>query len=240
METKTGFDLNQSVREWRDSLASSAAVRADELDELEQHLRDSMVELRARQLTEEESFFIATRRLGSGEVLTREFSKVNPRRVWPARLCWMIGGVFLYQSFSSVGSGPQMLMQHAFRSINGHWLGLLTVLFNWFVMLAPVGGFLWLTTARPQFLRRWSQRCLHHPVLTVIAFLIFGVVVLALGWLPTLLFYKNYGAFSPEILSRMETIRIWQVFGFSVLQYILGPSAVVYLARRSLKPRLAN
>jgi len=75
METKTGFDLNQSIRQWRDALAQSAALRAAELDELEQHLRDSMAELHARQLTEEESFLIATRRLGSGEVLTRNFQK---------------------------------------------------------------------------------------------------------------------------------------------------------------------
>ena len=90
MEATPRFDLNQSVRQWRETLAQSATMRADELDELEHHLRDSMAQLRVRPLSEEESFLIATRRLGGGEILTREFSKVNPGRVWQSRLCWML------------------------------------------------------------------------------------------------------------------------------------------------------
>ncbi len=75
METKSDFDLNQNIRQWRDALAQSATMRAEELDELEHHLRDSMTQLRERPLTEEESFLIAARRLGGGEILTREFAK---------------------------------------------------------------------------------------------------------------------------------------------------------------------
>lgn len=241
METKTGFDLNQSIGQWRDSLASSAALRAEELDELEHHLRDSMAELRTRQLTEEESFLIAARRLGSGEVLTREFSKLNPNRVWPTRLCWMMAGIFLYQWLGSVsGSCTRMLVQYAPPSLNGNWLGLFIVLINWIGLLAPMFGFLWLMTARPKFVARWSQYCVHHPVLTTIGLLIAGGVVFAVAQSPVFLLARKSGSLSTEALARWQTTSLWQLFGYSLLQYILLPCAVVYLARRALKSRRAK
>ena len=241
METKTGFDLNQSIGHWRDSLAQSAALRVEALDELEHHLRDSMAELRARQLSEEESFLIATHRLGGGEALTREFSKVNPSRVWPTRLCWMIAGIFLYQWMGSVsGTGTRMLIQYVPTSVNGHWLGLFIVLIDWIVLLAPVFGFLWLMTARPKLVARWSQHCVHHPVLTAIGLLISGAVAFAVTQLPVFLFARNFGTPSPEALARWQTTNLWRVFGYSLLQNILLPFVVVYLARRALKPRLAK
>ena len=241
METKTGFDLNQSIRQWRDSLAQSAALRGEELDELEHHLRDSMSELRARQLTEEESFLIAARRFGSGEVLTREFSKVNPNRVWPTRLCWMMAGIFLCQWLGSVsGTVTRMLVQYAPLSVNGHWLGLLMVLIQWIGLLAPVLGFLWLMTARPKFVAHWSQCCVHHPVMTTTVLLISGAVVIAVVQLPFFLLARTFGFPSPEATLRWETIRYWEVFGHSLLQYILLPCAVVYLARCNLKQRPAK
>ena len=87
MENPTSFDLNQNVRKWRDALEQSATARADDLDELERHLRDSVERLRAKELSEEEAFFVAARRLGSPEILTHEFAKVNSGRVWRSRLC---------------------------------------------------------------------------------------------------------------------------------------------------------
>ena len=46
--TSTPFDLNQAIQQWRDGLAQSPAIRGENLDELEVHLRDSVATLQAR------------------------------------------------------------------------------------------------------------------------------------------------------------------------------------------------
>jgi len=89
MENKTPFDLNAAVQRWRAELAKSPNFRADDLDELESHVRDSEASLRALGLTSEEAFLIAVRRTGAGDVIAAEFATVNRSYVWQSRLLWM-------------------------------------------------------------------------------------------------------------------------------------------------------
>jgi|SoiMethySBSTD1v2_1073268.scaffolds.fasta_scaffold94369_4 hypothetical protein len=92
MENQTSFDLNGAIQRWRRELEKSASFRADDLEELESHLRDSESSLRAQGLTAEEAFLIAVRRTGSGEVLAAEFATINGSSVWLDRLLWMSMG----------------------------------------------------------------------------------------------------------------------------------------------------
>jgi hypothetical protein len=92
MEKQTSFDLNAAIQGWRNELAKSGSFRADDLDELESHLRDSESSLRAQGLTVEEAFLIAARRTGAGDVLAAEFATINGSSVWLDRLLWMITG----------------------------------------------------------------------------------------------------------------------------------------------------
>src|SRR5205814_1318591 len=92
MENQTSFDLGAAIQRWRGELAKSASFRADDLEELEMHLRDSQTSLRAQGLTAEEAFLIAARRTGSGDVLAAEFAAINGTSVWPDRLLWMATG----------------------------------------------------------------------------------------------------------------------------------------------------
>ena len=71
------FDLNAAVRDWREQLTQSPQFRVENLAELESHLRDSVARLQGPELSEEEAFVIATRRVGSVEQLATEFEKVN-------------------------------------------------------------------------------------------------------------------------------------------------------------------
>ena len=82
MENETPFDLEDAIRKWRDSLIQSSRLRAEELEELELHLRDSLSALQKRGLSEEEAWIIAQKRLGQREVLKNEFAKVTS----PAKL----------------------------------------------------------------------------------------------------------------------------------------------------------
>ena len=90
METRTPFDLNHAIQQWRADLAQSAAFRGENLDELETHLRDSVAAWQARDLSAEEAFYIAAKRVGSGAVLVKEFGKVNVTNIWVERCLWAL------------------------------------------------------------------------------------------------------------------------------------------------------
>ena len=97
MESPSPFDLNDAIRRWHRSLSESPAFRADDLEELESHARGSVATLVASGLSEEEAFFVATRRMGNAESLREEFAKVNSGHLWLHRALWMLGGILLSQ-----------------------------------------------------------------------------------------------------------------------------------------------
>ena len=95
MENPAQFDLNERICVWRERLLNAAALKHGDVAELEAHLRDGCADLRTRGLSEEEAFLVAARRLGHGDQLDREFSKVNAGRVWLTRGLWMLAGIQL-------------------------------------------------------------------------------------------------------------------------------------------------
>jgi hypothetical protein len=99
MKNIGSFDLDRSIRAWREHLAQSPALQRENLDELESHIRDSIATLQTRGLSESEAFLIASGRIGVGRQLEDEFEKVNRNGIWLERLLWMLIGV---QSWSLV------------------------------------------------------------------------------------------------------------------------------------------
>jgi hypothetical protein len=110
METTTAFDLNHEITRWRQTLGQSPALRADNLDELESHLRDTVEELEGKGLSSEEAFVLATRRLGPVEPVEAEFAKVNPSGVWLHRVLWMLVGV---QAWALIGGLSRLVGEAA-------------------------------------------------------------------------------------------------------------------------------
>ena len=96
MENISQFDLNRALQLWLARLGQSPQVKAENLTELESHVRDSVLQLQTKGLSSEESFLVATHRVGSPEKLEPEFAKVN-RSPWNM----IIHGVIL--AFFSVG-----------------------------------------------------------------------------------------------------------------------------------------
>ncbi len=242
METKAGFDLNQSIHQWRDALAQSAALRTEELDELEHHLRDSVLQLRERQLSEEESFLVAARRLGGNERLAHEFGKVNPGRVWRSRLIWMLSGVFLLYFSNGL---PNLVSQFVWRvaapnGINGHLLGLLVVLARWTAVFVPFAAFLWFTSGRPQFLSRWKGHASERPVRTALALIFLSLLALGFEYLPSLFVASRWGIPSPKLMATFHALTAWQTIGHGLLMTILIPIVIVWLVRQSDRLRKAN
>jgi hypothetical protein len=93
METPTPFDLNQAIQRWRDNLEQTPAFRTENLNELESHLRDSIATLQSKQLSTEETFLLATRRVGNTAALEAEFGKYNSSALWLDRALWIFVGV---------------------------------------------------------------------------------------------------------------------------------------------------
>jgi hypothetical protein len=104
MENPPQFDLNESIQRWRANLEASSAFHATDLNELEGHLRDSITTLQTKELSLEEAFWVATKRLGSQETLCTEFGKVNGERIWLSRALWLVAGSLLIGAIASLSS----------------------------------------------------------------------------------------------------------------------------------------
>ena len=96
MEEPTPFDLNEAIRRWQQNLGASPAFAADNLEELASHLCASVQRLKEAGLSEEESFLVASRRLGGADALNCEFSKLNRDGIWRVRASWMLAGMLVY------------------------------------------------------------------------------------------------------------------------------------------------
>lgn len=96
MATQTRFDLNAAMEGWRNELAAQPQLSSDDRRELEKHLADTMAELRQRGLNEEESFWLARRRIGRPKQLAEEFEKADPVGVWRERVFWMALAILIF------------------------------------------------------------------------------------------------------------------------------------------------
>jgi len=74
--------LNTALADWREKLRQSPHFRAENLDELESHLRDSVSVLQTKGLTADEAFMIGTRRIGAPGALEGQFAAENGGRGW--------------------------------------------------------------------------------------------------------------------------------------------------------------
>lgn len=110
METTTPFDLNRAIQQWRKNLAQSPAIRAENLDELEIHLRDSVAALQSRDLTAGESFLVATKRVGGGAALGKEFGKVNLQTIWIERVLWALVIMQIWGLIGRFASGLGLIL----------------------------------------------------------------------------------------------------------------------------------
>ena len=76
------FDLESQIRKWRSHVQAAGTLGAQDVEELESHLRDSIDELTGRGVSVEEAFIVSIRRMGDAEALHDEFAKVSTERVW--------------------------------------------------------------------------------------------------------------------------------------------------------------
>jgi len=81
--------VEAQIAEWRAYIAGAPGIDGRDVDELEDHLRDQIAELKAAGLTADEGFLIAVKRLGDVDGLSREFAREHSGRLWKQLL---VGG----------------------------------------------------------------------------------------------------------------------------------------------------
>jgi hypothetical protein len=74
--------IEAQIREWRSYLLRRRTIHDVDVDELEDHLRSEISELGDAGLSNDESFLVAVKRLGSVNELAMEFAREQSSRLW--------------------------------------------------------------------------------------------------------------------------------------------------------------
>jgi hypothetical protein len=74
--------LEEHIAEWRAYLSRRQAIHAADVEELEDHLRNQVSDLKTAGLDEEEAFLIAVKRIGDLDTLSQEYAREYSERLW--------------------------------------------------------------------------------------------------------------------------------------------------------------
>jgi hypothetical protein len=74
--------LEDQIAQWRAYLRRRQAVHGSDVAELEGHLRDQLTALTEAGLAGDEAFFVAVKRMGNLDALSREFARAHSERLW--------------------------------------------------------------------------------------------------------------------------------------------------------------
>jgi hypothetical protein len=82
--------MEERIGAWRSYVLRRQAIDGMDVDELEDHLRTQVADLREAGLDEEEAFLIAVKRLGDLDSLSREYAREYSERLWawPSPRAW--------------------------------------------------------------------------------------------------------------------------------------------------------
>ncbi|WP_034621450.1 permease prefix domain 1-containing protein [Cellulomonas sp. URHE0023] len=75
-------ELEAQVDRWRGYVHSRQVISTADVDELEDHLRGQVADLRATGLDDDEAFLVAIKRLGNLDAVSREYAREHSDRLW--------------------------------------------------------------------------------------------------------------------------------------------------------------
>lgn len=79
---ETHAELESQIDQWRAYVQRREAISAADVDEMEDHLRGRVADLRAAGLDDEEAFLVAIKRMGDLDAISREFAREHSDRLW--------------------------------------------------------------------------------------------------------------------------------------------------------------
>src|SRR5471032_597829 len=127
MEPQTRYDLNAAIESWRNELAAQPNLTAEVRRELETHLRDAIAGFQQRGLNDEESFWLARKRVGQPHPLGEEFEKADPAAIWRERIFWMCLAIFLSNTLGRIAYFAIIVLWLPANGISTHFLMQITV-----------------------------------------------------------------------------------------------------------------
>jgi len=74
--------LEEQIEQWRSYLRRRQAIHSVDVAELEDHLREQVAGLEGAGLSTDEAFFVAVKRMGELDALSREFAREHSDRLW--------------------------------------------------------------------------------------------------------------------------------------------------------------
>ena len=78
-----GLDpLEAQIAQWRGYLRRRQAIRPQDVEELEDHLRGHVAALRGAGLSDDEAFLVAVKRMGALDTISNEFAREHSDRLW--------------------------------------------------------------------------------------------------------------------------------------------------------------
>jgi hypothetical protein len=244
METTTPFDLNQAIQRWRENLGQSPAFRAENLYELETHLRDSIETLMRMGLSDQESFLIANKRLGNNSTLEAEFANENATSIWLDRALWILLGIQLWGSASVLSFSLQTFLRAFIPKIN-EWLAM----YGFGRISEAIPGQLFFVVALPltilaaaklfSVVRRLSERRGWFSINSILSKpLLLGGVYGALCFLPLVIQYFAgilVRSYSLERYSGMSLPSGYGLYGLIFLQTAIFAAIVMVIGKRRLR-----
>jgi hypothetical protein len=179
MESQTRFNLNAALRTWREELAAQPHLSAETRRELETHVIDTIAEMRQRGLNEEESFWLARRRVGQPKELGQEFASAdppNPAREW---VLWIAVAFYVMNLWQNVaGFFWTAIAARIFRDPASIQIASIGV----YIPVALLGMYLARSHSQPKWTRRFSFIRSRGRLLAVSSFLVIqgGVILVAI------------------------------------------------------------
>lgn len=138
------FTVEDAVQNWRLELSQRQTMTPADIEEMETHLRDEMDNLQTTGLTQEESFLVASHRIGNADQVAAEFAKINTTVIWKNRFFWMIAGILCVHVMSSISNASSSagvaILQLLHTPLNWLWTGITAALASALIMLGLAWG----------------------------------------------------------------------------------------------------
>jgi hypothetical protein len=181
MENQTRYDLNAAIENWLAELAAQPNLTSDDRRELETHLRDAIAGFQQRGLNDEESFWLACKRVGQPPQLGEEFRKASLTITRWESLFWLAFVVLAMPMWFLGKMGFRQLVVNFgdIRSFFANIDGIMQLSLSMFLSAWPVfalAGMLAKIRTSPRFsvlspfLKTWSRITVAAVVLTVFSY----------------------------------------------------------------------
>lgn len=186
----TNFQLQTAIDNFIERLNSKGGFTSDDLNELKSHLADSVLDLQLKGFSQEESFLVASCRIGNENELSTEFQKVNGTITGRPQLFFIITGMLMFFLLYQVWGLFRSLSQYIALKIESNAEG--SFFISLFFSFLLIGGYFFiLKSARSIALleRRFFRKQDNFSVIYVAGALVLTILIM---YLESILARDNY------------------------------------------------